>query len=260
MHFLKLEQRQSSVWWRWTSAVTPKCVCYVDSWDFPFRVSAFLVTFTPSTQWPQRQRLSSHLCFFLFALLSCFASGKSMFSLRKPFSSGGLAILIESSWSCLPMLATDMFWIRWGLTALFKVLVLPRKIPPDFTGNPIAAFLTIFLNPRRSALCPYMTRWASLAFTVSQLTHPICTPWSAPLLLLHSARCQKQGRLSLLCVPPPFLHRFPAFHLSYHHSQKSHWGRLRFEARGIGGWGWEEMETRMEGREGDTPQFVDFAR
>lgn len=34
------------------------------------------------------------------------------------------------------------------------------------------------------------------------------------LLLLHSARCQKQGRLSLLCVPPPFLCRIPAFHLS----------------------------------------------
>lgn len=88
----------------------------------------------------------------------------------------------------------------------------------------------------------------SLAFTVSQLTHPIFTPWSPPLLLLHSARCQKQGRLSLLCVPPPFLHRIPAFHLSYHHSQKSHRGRLRVEARGIGDGG--ERKLRQGWKEG----------
>lgn len=55
-----------------------------------------------------------------------------------------------------------------------------------------------------------MTSWVfSLAFTISQLTHPIFTPWSA-FLQWQPAKCQKQGKFRLLCIAPPVLHRMTA--------------------------------------------------
>lgn len=107
-----------------------------------------------------------------------------------------------------------------------------------------------FSKPMKSNVSLYdLLVPSSLAFPISQLTHPIFSP-SSPPLLLHSARCKKQGRLSLHCVPPPFLHRIPPFHLSFHHSQKSHTGQLSVKvgvgAGGLGRFGWEEIKTGRE--------------
>lgn len=115
----------------------------------------------------------------------------------------------------------------------------------------------LFLTPQRSLVCPYMTCWACSPWLSPYLSRLIqYSLFDRPFLILHSARCQKQGRLSLLCVPPPFLQRISALHLSYGHSQKS---QRAVEAKGIAGWEWEERENWMEGMEGDFSQSADFA-
>jgi len=82
-------------------------------------------------------------------------------------------------------------------------------------------FSSGFLSPC-SPLCPHMTcsfssSWLLLYLSwLIQYSLPYPPP---PLLLLYSARCQKTGKLSLHCVPPPFLLTIPPFHL--HHSQKN---------------------------------------
>lgn len=100
----------------------------------------------------------------------------------------------------------------------------------------------------------FITRDTAPANKSTMSPHELLGPWLSPYLsrlfqyslfdlpppnfppLLHSARHQKQGKLSLLSLPPPFLHRVPAFHLSYHHSQKSHGELLHVEAKGKAGW------------------------
>lgn len=100
-------------------------------------------------------------------------------------------------------------------------------------------FITKETLPQQISLpCPHMNSWvlgfhhiSADSFNIHSLIYP---PNFPPLL--HSARHQKQGKLSLLSLPPPFLHRIPAFHLSYHHSQKSHGELLHVEAKGKAGW------------------------
>lgn len=70
-------------------------------------------------------------------------------------------------------------------------------------------FLQLFPNPQKRLVCPHMThRVCSWLFPyLSWLIQ--YSLFDRPPLVLHSARCQKQRRLSLLCLLPPFFYRIP---------------------------------------------------
>lgn len=212
-----------------------------------------------------RKNESQATCAPLFVLL-WFLFSKDIFLLTAaPEKSGGLATT-KLIWE-LPSTALISHYIKMRVSCLAQGFSFALQYS---AGNYRESYLCfsnhkshcpqLFLNPQRSLVCPHMTCWVRSPWLSPYLSWLIqYSLFDRPLLVLHSARCQKQRRLSLLCVPPPFLHRIPAFHLSYHHSQKSHRGLLHLEAKGIAGWEWEEMENRIEGRGGDSSQSVDSA-
>lgn len=177
------------------------------------------------------------LAYNSFCFLITAASGKSfLHQLVKPD--------IQNLKHCSPHM---VHWIWPGLSSL---LALPDKIPLDSTGNPTTSFLTIrvttqlfFFSPW-NLVCPCMTLWFSAPWLSPYLSWLVqySLPHRSPLLLLHSARCQKQERLSLQCVPPPFLHRVPPFHLSYI-SPKITEGSSS-QTLGDVKMGWEEMNCK----------------
>lgn len=113
-------------------------------------------------------------------------------------------------------------WIRPGLSSL---LALPDKIPLDSAGNPTTSFLTIrvttqlfFFESMKSSVSLYDPLvQCSLAFTISQLTHPIFSPSSLPSSSSALSKVPKTREAQFtMCAPslppqssslPPLLHQ-----------------------------------------------------